>query len=157
MTLHFTVHLSLSAFRHSAHAILLSAFIPSLCIQTLDIPFYCSPLPLCVFRHSAHPETERGPERSRRINTTVGDSGLCCCTCFTYFERQLTPLCVDAAHPILLSAFIPSLCVQTVSIPRCCPRGTVRWWRPVKRSARLCRSGRTRTASLTNQRLSRRD
>ena len=62
-------------------------------------------------------ETERGPERSCKINThgrmhfwwslctlylhacrvrvTVGDSGLCCCTCVTYFEPWLAPLCVD--------------------------------------------------------------
>ena len=26
---------------------------------------------------------------------TVGNSGLCCCTCVTYFERLLTPLFVD--------------------------------------------------------------
>ena len=26
---------------------------------------------------------------------TVVDSGLCCCTCVVYFERQLTPLCVE--------------------------------------------------------------
>ena len=29
---------------------------------------------------------------------TVGDSDLCCCTCVTYFERWLTPLCVDSFH-----------------------------------------------------------
>ena len=61
-------------------------------------------------------ETERGPERSCKINTqgrmylwwslrtlylhacqvrvTVGDSGLCCCTCVTYFELWLAPFCV---------------------------------------------------------------
>ena len=30
------------------------------------------------------------------MKITVGDSGLCCCTCVTYFVRQLTPLCVDS-------------------------------------------------------------
>ena len=33
-----------------------------------------------------------------RMPVTVGDSGLCCRTCVTYFERQLTPLCVDSAR-----------------------------------------------------------
>ena len=26
------------------------------------------------------------------VRVTVGDSGLCCCTCVTYFEHQLSPL-----------------------------------------------------------------
>ena len=26
----------------------------------------------------------------------IGDSGLCCCTCVTYFKDSLTPLCVDS-------------------------------------------------------------
>ena len=30
------------------------------------------------------------------MRVTVGDSGFCCCVFITYFERQLTPLCVDA-------------------------------------------------------------
>ena len=30
-----------------------------------------------------------------QVRVTVGDSGLCCCACDTYLERQLTPLCVD--------------------------------------------------------------
>ena len=30
-----------------------------------------------------------------QVRVTVADSDLCCCTCVTYFERQLTPLCVD--------------------------------------------------------------
>ena len=52
-------------------------------------------------------ETERGPECSMiylwrslctlylhvcHVRVTVGDSGLCCCTCVTYSERKLTPL-----------------------------------------------------------------
>ena len=45
-----------------------------------------------------------------QVRVTVGNSGLCCCTCVMYFEhqfccctcgryfeRQLTPLCVDAS------------------------------------------------------------
>ena len=31
----------------------------------------------------------------RQVRVTVGDSGLCCCTCVMYLERQLTPLRVD--------------------------------------------------------------
>ena len=34
---------------------------------------------------------------------TAGDSGLCCCTCVTYFERQLTPLCIDSARALWAS------------------------------------------------------
>ena len=30
-----------------------------------------------------------------QVRVTVGDSGLCCCICVTYFERKLTPLLVD--------------------------------------------------------------
>ena len=30
------------------------------------------------------------------MRVTIGDSGLCCCVCVTYFERCLTPLCVDS-------------------------------------------------------------
>ena len=29
-----------------------------------------------------------------QVRVTVGDSGLCCCTCVTYFEGELTPSCV---------------------------------------------------------------
>ena len=32
-----------------------------------------------------------------QVRVTVGDSGLCCCACDTYFERQLSPLCVESA------------------------------------------------------------
>ena len=32
-----------------------------------------------------------------QVRVTVGDSGLCCCTCDTYFERQLTFLCIESA------------------------------------------------------------
>ena len=31
-----------------------------------------------------------------RSRVTVCDSGLCCCACVTFFERWLTPLCVDS-------------------------------------------------------------
>ena len=26
------------------------------------------------------------------------EKSVCCCTCVTYFERELTPLCVDSAQ-----------------------------------------------------------
>ena len=32
--------------------------------------------------------------RACQVKVAVGDSGLCCCTCVTYLERQLTHLCV---------------------------------------------------------------
>ena len=32
------------------------------------------------------------------MRVAVGDSCFCCCTCVTYFEGQLTPLCVDSFH-----------------------------------------------------------
>ena len=32
-----------------------------------------------------------------QVRVTVGDSGLCCCTCVRYFEHWLTPLCVDSS------------------------------------------------------------
>ena len=31
-----------------------------------------------------------------QVRVTVGDSGLCCCTCVTYFKCWLTSLCVDS-------------------------------------------------------------
>ena len=34
------------------------------------------------------------------MRVTVGDSGLCCCTCVTSLERSLADLCVDS--PIVL-------------------------------------------------------
>ena len=37
------------------------------------------------------------------MRVTVGDSGLCCCTCVTYFERLLTPLYVDSAQVLWAS------------------------------------------------------
>ena len=42
-----------------------------------------------------------------RMRVTVGDSGLCCCTCVTYFERQLTPLCADFVVKSVCAAFSP--------------------------------------------------
>ena len=39
-----------------------------------------------------------------QVRVTVGDSGICCCVCVTYFERQLTPLCV-ASTPGLWASF----------------------------------------------------
>ena len=38
-----------------------------------------------------------------QVRVTVGDSGLCCCSCVTCFERQLTPLCVDFARALWAS------------------------------------------------------
>ena len=35
------------------------------------------------------------PHLNLQVGVTVNDSGLCCCTCVTYFERWLTPLRVD--------------------------------------------------------------
>ena len=37
------------------------------------------------------------------MRVTVGDLGLCCCTCIMYFERWLTPLCVDSARELWAS------------------------------------------------------
>ena len=31
-----------------------------------------------------------------RVRVTIGDSGLCCCTCVTWFEPWFTPLCVHS-------------------------------------------------------------
>ena len=33
-----------------------------------------------------------------QVRLTMGNVGLCYCTCVTYFERKLTPLCVDSVH-----------------------------------------------------------
>ena len=33
-----------------------------------------------------------------QVKVTIGDSGLCCCTCVMCFERQLTPLGVDSTR-----------------------------------------------------------
>ena len=42
-----------------------------------------------------------------QVRVTVRDPGLCCCTCVTYFERKLTPLCVDSARtPLGLVPFL---------------------------------------------------
>ena len=47
---------------------------------------------------------------------TVGDSGLCCCTCVTYFERWLTPLCVDFLQ-LLVQAWNCTLFLLLLSLP----------------------------------------
>ena len=31
-----------------------------------------------------------------QVRVTIGDSGLCCCTCAMDFECTLTPVCVDS-------------------------------------------------------------
>ena len=33
-----------------------------------------------------------------QVRVTVGDPGLCCCTCVAFFVRELTPLFVDSAR-----------------------------------------------------------
>ena len=38
--------------------------------------------------------------------SSVGDSGLCCCTRVTYFELELTPLLVDSAITIVIVKII---------------------------------------------------
>ena len=58
--------------------------------------------------------------------STVGDSGLCCCVCVTFSDRRLTPLCVDSyedsfnplfsAVQSLLSVFGEQTC-EFVSLP----------------------------------------
>ena len=40
------------------------------------------------------------------MRVLVGDPGLCCCTCVTYFELELTPLCVDSAITIVIVMII---------------------------------------------------
>ena len=49
-----------------------------------------------------------------KVRVTVGDSGLCYCycTCVTYFEHQLTPLCVDSARALWASFCFRSLFKQ---------------------------------------------
>ena len=42
----------------------------------------CSWYSVYVLPHACH------------VRVTVGDSGLCCCVCVTYFESQLTPVYV---------------------------------------------------------------
>ena len=50
----------------------------------------------------------------RQVRVSVGDSGMCCCTCTTYIERQLTPLYLcyvfRAAISSLVCWFCPYLC-----------------------------------------------
>ena len=45
-----------------------------------------------------------------QVRVTIGDSGLCCCGCVMYFERQWTPLRVDSA-----CALWASFCFRFVS------------------------------------------
>ena len=39
-----------------------------------------------------------------QVRVTVGDPGLCCCTCVTSFERSLTPLFVDSVTSLVLGS-----------------------------------------------------
>ena len=44
------------------------------------------------------------------MRVTVDDSGLCCCTCVTYFERQLTPLWVDSVFlPVPVQIYLEAV------------------------------------------------
>ena len=50
----------------------------------------------------------------KAVRVTVGDSGVCCCTCVTSFERSLTPLCVESVKQVagLMSVMDVSRCVS---------------------------------------------
>ena len=64
-------------------------------------------------------------ERCRRV------SGLCCCICVTYFERLLTPLCVDFAR-----ALWASFCFRLLPVIAS-PHSSVHVRFPTKRSMLL--------------------
>ena len=60
-----------------------------------------------------------------QVRVTVGDSGLCCCTCVAYFKLYLTPLCVDSAW-----ALWASFCFNFIFIfQRAHPIATHLWYR----------------------------
>ena len=52
---------------------------------------------LCYVRYIVHGVYVPCIDMHARWELTVGNSGPCCCTCDTYFECQLTPLCADSA------------------------------------------------------------
>ena len=57
-----------------------------------------------------------------QVRVTVGNSGLCCCTCIMYFECQLTPLCVDSAWALWASfsfRFVVFQCVFEYPLKWC--------------------------------------
>ena len=47
-----------------------------------------------------------------QVRVTTGDSGLCHCTCVTYFERQLTPLCVHSNEITIIKSHNTSYVVR---------------------------------------------
>ena len=47
-----------------------------------------------------------------QVRVTTGDSGLCRCTCVTYFERQLTPLCVHSNEITIIKSHNTSYVVR---------------------------------------------
>ena len=49
-----------------------------------------------------------------QVRVTVGDSGLCCCTCVTYFECELTPLFVYYNINIIIYTIQLQLVFKTV-------------------------------------------
>ena len=64
------------------------------------------------------------------VTVTVADSGLCCCTCATSFERWLTPLCVVSilSNGAVLGETRAKSQVPSVSLcraPRCVGNGVV--------------------------------
>ena len=54
---------------------------------------------------SRHINFTAGCSRPCQVRVTVGDSGLCCCVCVTFFERRLTPLFVDSAQALWVSFY----------------------------------------------------
>jgi len=48
-----------------------------------------------------------------QVRVTVGNSGLCCCTCVTSFEHQWTPLCVGSVESLKTSSLIRPLPILT--------------------------------------------
>ena len=65
-----------------------------------------------------------------QVRVTVGESGLCCCTCVTSFERWLTPLCVVSilSNGAVLGETRAKSQVPSVSLcraPRCVGNGVV--------------------------------
>ena len=75
----------------------------------------------CIYTH-ARSELHKLHQRYTHARwVTVGDSGRWCCTCVTYFERQLTPLCVDSAR-----ALWASVCFRFFSLT-IKPDETLKW------------------------------
>ena len=47
-----------------------------------------------------------------QVRVAVGDSGLCCCSCVTYFKHKLTPLCVGWFCTISLGLILFQSCLS---------------------------------------------